>query len=122
MAKLNAQAVEKIARVMHETVRAWQAANGQQPAPPWGRAPQWMKDASITSILWRIENPDAPTSAQHDQWADEKRADGWKQGKVKSAVKKTHPLLVPYAQLSEVERRKDALVNAVVDSLIRPLR
>ncbi len=24
MAKLNAQAVEKIARVMHETVRAWQ--------------------------------------------------------------------------------------------------
>ncbi len=122
MAKPNAQAIEKIARVMHETVRAWQAANGQPPAPPWGRAPQWMKDASITSIRWRIENPDAPTSAQHEQWAAQKRSEGWKQGSRKSAVTKTHPLLVPYAQLPEIERRKDALVNAVVDSLVRPMR
>jgi hypothetical protein len=122
MAKPNAQAITKIARVMHETMRAWQAANSQKPAPPWGRAPQWMKDASIASVIWRTENPNASISAQHDQWMAQKKADGWKHGRVKSATKKTHPLLVPYGQLSEVERRKDALVNAVIDALVRPMR
>jgi hypothetical protein len=32
-------------------------------------------------------------------------------------VKKTHPMLVPYSQLPETERRKDALVAAVIRSL-----
>ena len=122
MPKPNAQAIAKIAQVMHETTRAWQAANGQDPAPPWSRAPQWMKDASIASVLWRIENPSAGVSAQHDQWMAQKKRDGWKHGKIKDGAKKTHPLLVPYTKLPEVERRKDALVNAVVDALVAPMR
>lgn len=98
-------------------MRAWQKANGQTPAPPWSRAPKWMKEASAASATWRIANPNAPASAQHDQWMAQKKADGWKHGKTKDGKKKTHPLMVPYAQLPDVERRKDALVNAVVDAL-----
>jgi len=106
---------------MHETMRAWQKANGQDTAPPWSRAPQWMKDASIDAVRWRLANPGAPSSAQHDQWMEQKREAGWKHGKVKSGVKKTHPMLVPYGQLPEVERRKDALVMATIDALSRKL-
>jgi hypothetical protein len=47
----------KIAQVMHEAVRAWQKANGESGAPPWSRAPKWMKDASREAVLWRIANP-----------------------------------------------------------------
>lgn len=107
----------KIAQVMHEAVRAWQAANGQPPAPPWGRAPKWMKEASAASVTWRIANPDAPASAQHDQWLATKKADGWTFGKKKDGRRKTHPMMVPYAQLPEFEKRKDALVNALVSAL-----
>ncbi|OYX48348.1 MAG: hypothetical protein B7Y90_10430 [Alphaproteobacteria bacterium 32-64-14] len=107
----------QIAQVMHEAIRAWQAANGQTPAPSWGRAPKWMKEATVASLLWRLENPDAPASAQHDQWMAVKKADGWTSGKTKNGKKKTHPMLVPYAQLPEFEKRKDALVNAIVDAL-----
>jgi hypothetical protein len=114
--------VMKIAQVMHEAVRAWQKANGQAPAPPWSRAPKWMKDASREAVMWRMKNPKAPSSVQHEQWLAEKRAAGWKYGKTKSGVKKTHPLLVPYADLPEVERRKDAMVGALIDSLIKPMR
>jgi hypothetical protein len=109
--------VARIAQVMHEATRAWQKANGQEPAPPWSRAPKWMKDSSAASVVWRVANPKASASAQHDQWLAQKKLDGWKFGKVKDAQKKTHPMMVPYSQLPEFERRKDALVNAVVDAL-----
>jgi len=107
----------KIARVVHEAMRAWQAANGQAASPPWGRGPKWMKDATAASVAWRIANPKAPASAQHEQWVAAKKADGWTFGTMKDGRKKTHPMLVPYAQLPEVEKRKDALVNAIVDAL-----
>lgn len=122
MAKLSDAAIEKVAQVMHEGMRAWQKANGEKTAPPWGRAPQWMKRASVEAVTWRIENPNARTSAQHDRWMAQKKKDGWKHGKTKDGVKKTHPMLVPYSDLPEVERRKDALVNATIDALTRPLK
>jgi hypothetical protein len=122
MVKTDTKAVARIAQVMHETMRAWQKANGQTPAPPWGRAPKWMKEASLASVVWRIANPNAPVSAQHDQWMTQKTSEGWKYGRAKSGKKKTHPMLVPYGELSEFEKRKDALVNAVIDALARPLR
>ena len=122
MAKISDATATKIAIVMHESVRAWQRANSQQPAPAWGRAPKWMKDSSIEAVKWRLVNPDASVSAQHDRWMEEKKRDGWKFGRVKSVAKKTHPMLVPYGKLPEGERRKDALVNAVVDALAAPMR
>lgn len=113
----DAEAIQGIAQVMHDAVRAWQKANGQPPAPPWSRAPKWMKESSVGSVAWRLANPKAAASAQHDQWLAQKKADGWKFGKTKDARKKTHPMMIAYADLPEFERRKDALVNAVVDAL-----
>lgn len=115
--ELDAEAIAKIAQVMHEALRAWQRTNGQTPAPPWSRAPKWMKDSSVASVVWRLANPKASVSAQHDQWLKQKKADGWRLGKTKDAKKKTHPMMVPYGDLPEFERRKDALANAVVDAL-----
>lgn len=110
-----------VARVVHEAVRAWARSDGDTSIKAWSRAPRWQREATLEAIAYRIEHPCAPASAQHNQWASQKRADGWKHGKTKDARKKTHPLLVPYEELSEFERRKDALVGAVIDSLIRPL-
>jgi hypothetical protein len=112
----------KIARVMHEAVRAWQKENAQDPAPPWSRAPQWMKTASYDAVVWRIKNPKAKASAQHDQWLAQKKKEGWKFGKMKDSAKKTHPMMIPYAELPDFERRKDALVGAVVDSLTKAMK
>lgn len=118
---LDADATLRIARVVHEAVRAFQAAHDQAPAPTWSRAPKWMKAATAEAIAFRLANPGAGPSAQHDQWMAEKIAAGWKRGKEKDGVKKTHPLIVPYSDLPLVERQKDALVAAVIDSLTQPL-
>lgn len=122
MAKISDESAMKIALVMHESVRAWQRANDQAIAPSWARAPKWMKDSSLEAVRWRLMNPDAGVSAQHDRWMNEKKANGWKYGRTKNGTKKTHPLMIPYGDLPEIERRKDALVNAVIDALAKPMR
>jgi hypothetical protein len=68
-------------------------------------------------VRWRLANPDAPASAQHEQWKADKLASGWTWGEVKDGVRKTHPLLIPYDRLPAVELAKDALVVAVIVSL-----
>ena len=107
-----------MARVVHEAVRAWQAVNGQKPSPHWTRAPAWMRDSTVESVQFTLNNPDAPHSAQHDQWMDQKKADGWVFGPVKDADKKTHPMMKPYEELPDFEKRKDALFKAVVSALL----
>jgi class 3 adenylate cyclase len=43
----------------------------------------------------------------HDRWAKLRLADGWRQGPERSDQRKEHPGLVPYDQLSEVEKEYD---------------
>jgi hypothetical protein len=109
--------VAVVARVVHDAVRSWQGANNQPPSPPWSRAPKWMKDSTMAAVTYRLANPGAPNSAQHELWVNEKQSAGWKRGKIKDGVKKTHPLMIPYDELPMVERRKDALVSGVIDAL-----
>lgn len=119
--QLSDDELDRIGRVVHEAVRAFQTSLGQKPARGWNSAPDWMRKATCDAITFRLENPEAPASAQHDQWVDDKKADGWTFGTVKNATKKTHPLLVDYSELPLEERQKDALVGAIIDALTSPL-
>lgn len=47
----------------------------------------------------------------------EKIGAGWGYGEVKDANAKTHPCIVPFDQLPEFQRKKDALFCAIVDAL-----
>ena len=120
--KLSEARALQIAQVAHEAVRAWQVANGQDSAPSWSRAPAWMKTATLEAVRWNTGAAAPTPAARHRQWVNEKKAAGWKLGPTKDARRKTHPLLVPYSQLPEVERRKDALVSAVIESLTARMR
>ena len=43
----------------------------------------------------------------HDLWAAQRLADGWTLGPKRDDAAKTHPGLVPYAELSESEKQYD---------------
>jgi hypothetical protein len=106
-----------IARVCHEANRAYCATIGDISQLPWDEAALWQRESGIKGVEFAIANPDANASAQHDAWLKEKLDNGWKYGPVKDADKKEHPCCVPYDQLPEEQKRKDALFRNIVLAL-----
>jgi hypothetical protein len=106
-----------IARVCHAANREYCRLIGETPQPPWDEAPPWMRFSSFSGVEFRLANPEAPESAQHEQWMAEKINAWWRYGPIKDAEAKTHPCLVPYNELSEEQRCKDRLFIAIVNAL-----
>lgn len=110
--------IEQIARIAHETNRAYCQSIGDQSQPTWEDAPQWQRDSAVAGVKFHLdahatgETP-AP-SASHDSWLEEKRAAGWTHGPVKDADLKQHPCFVPYHELPIEQRLKDYLFGAIV--------
>lgn len=109
--------IDAISRTVHEALRAWALAMDAREIPAWSEAPEWMQDSTRESVQFIIDHPDAGAGAQHDQWMDQKRADGWVYGETRDDDKKTHPSLVPYGELPDSEQKKDRLINAIVRAL-----
>lgn len=111
--------IEQIARITHETNRAYCQALGDNSQAVWEDAPEWQRRSAIKGVLFHLLNHVkgvAPSpSASHDAWLAEKRADGWVYGPVKDPEKKEHPCFVPYNELPIEQRMKDYLFGAVVD-------
>ena len=51
----------------------------------------------------------------HENWVLAYEAMGWTYGPVRDRAAKTHPDMVPYAQLGQLERDKDAVFVALCD-------
>lgn len=110
--------VEQIAQVCHEANRAYCATLGDFSQPLWDVAPEWQRKSAITGVEFHLKTlgsgNDPLPSASHDSWLAEKKADGWKFGPVKDAVKREHPCYVPYEELPADQKLKDFIFCAVV--------
>lgn len=114
--------LEETAKVVHEAMRAYRAALGQSPLPPWDEAEEWMRTSTMEGVAYAHQHPNKPPSAQHDRWLKEKKAAGWRYGPERDDAQKIHPMMVPYGKLPEEERRKDALIAAVTQALMGTIR
>lgn len=110
--------IKDIARICHETNKAYCQAIGDDSQLSWEDAPEWQKESAIKGVEFVFANPSAPPSANHDSWLKEKEATGWKYGANKDPEKKEHPCYVPYEQLPLEQQLKDSLFKAVALSLM----
>lgn len=109
---------EQIARVAHETNRAYCQTIEDFSQKPWDEADGWQKESAFKAVEFRIVNPDAPASTQHDHWIADKLMAGWVYGPDKDPAKKEHPCIVPYGSLPQEQRLKDYLFLAIVRAFI----
>jgi hypothetical protein len=112
---------EVIAATCHEANRQYCRSLGDVSQLAWKDAPGWQRASAIEGVRGirdgRIKTP----ADSHNAWMAQKVDDGWVYGPEKSAVAKTHPCLVPYAQLGPDQRRKDLLFFAIATALLTPI-
>ena len=104
---------DAIAKICHETNRAYCQTIGDNSQLPWDEAPEWQKTSAINGVKFHFSYDKTPEES-HINWMKEKEKDGWIYGEEKDANKKTHPCMVPYNELPLQQRIKDKLFIAVV--------
>ena len=65
-------------------------------------------ESLINGVMFQLDYPYNTSEENHENWMIMKCNQGWEYGPVKDFDKKTHPDLIPYDDLPEVEKRKDA--------------
>ena len=109
--------LDPIAQTVHEAMRAWAKANGQNDLPAWGRAPKWMKESTRASVQFVLDHPKAGAGAQHEQWMAQRQEQGWRFAETRDDTLKHHPMLIPFEALPDFEQKKDHLLIAIVKAL-----
>ena len=114
---MNIERVVEIAKVCHQANKAWCELNGDFSQVNWEEASDSIRESAVKGVTFRIENPKAKPSDQHEAWLKSKLEEGWVYGKVKDLEKKTHPCIVEYNELPLFQRKKDKLFQFIVDAL-----
>ena len=106
-----------IAVAAHEANRVYCQSIGDDSQLPWIEAPEEARQSAIAGVHAILAHEIASPEAAHEAWMARKIELGWTFGEVKDFEAKTHPCLVPYAELPTEQRVKDALFFAIVTSL-----
>lgn len=109
-----------VAIVAHEANRAYCHVIGDNSQVPWLKAPDWQRQSAVDGVKNIRGGKVTRPSQSHESWLAEKERTGWTFGPVKDAEKKEHPCFVPYDQLPEEQKKKDALFFNVVVALTLP--
>lgn len=108
---------ESIATICHEANRRYCREIGDNTQKCWEEAPWWQRQSAIAGVMFVVQNPEAPSSAAHENWLKQKIEEGWHYGPVKSEELRVHPCILPYDGLPEDQKVKDRLFQSIVRSL-----
>ena len=99
-------------------MREFNLAIGDPTMPPWGNAPEWHRASMINGVFLHVNSPCKLTPEHsHDNWCKQREAEGWIYGPEKDIEKREHPCLMPFMELPDDQRRKDALFINIVRAL-----
>lgn len=112
------QTILQIAMVCYAANRAYCINNGESAPAPWEQLTDQQQESYVKGVAFRVENLDAPASAQHDAWMQSKADEGWVYGEVKDEVAKTHPCMMAYDQLPGDQQVKDSIFIGIVNAIV----
>lgn len=108
----------KAAVTAHHVNRAYCRGLGDHSQPDWAHTPDWQRDSALAGARAIFDDPSTTPEQSHENWMRQKTDDGWVYGETKDADAKTHPCMVPYAELDDAQRTKDVLFGAVVRGIL----
>lgn len=111
--------ISDIARITHDANRTLCRILGDDSQVPWEYAEHWQKESAVNGVLGIVKGLVRSPEESHEAWLEHKKAGGWIYGPVKDAEARTHPCMVPYADLPTEQRLKDALFFGIVRAFTR---
>ncbi len=108
---------ERRARFVYEAARLAADAAGAPIVPaPWDEREEAFR-RQFLDVIERQCGPQRSTSPEelHGSWVQAYLAMGWVYGETYDPEKRVHPDLVPYAELGQLERDKDAVFVALCE-------
>lgn len=108
-----------IAAIAHNVNRAYCESIGDSSQVDWVDASEGIQNSALNGVFAHQSKPDMTPEGSHQAWMEYKAAEGWVYGEVKDEAAKTHPCMVPYAELSQTQRSKDYLFKGVVHAMSR---
>lgn len=115
---MNRKQIEEIAEVCHEANRVYSRQTGDSNHEFWDYTSQEVRDSAFNGVLRLVVFPKTTPEGMHESWMKEKLANGWTYGETKNFDTKTHPCLVPYSELPEAQKKKDALFQSIARALL----
>jgi len=107
-----------IAKVIHSANRAYNdAIGGKIQNLSWEEIREEERQGLIKAVISMIKEPKTPETS-HQAWCEARKAAGWTKDKVYSQHRKTHPNLIPYAELSFEEQFKDHLFMGIASIFV----
>ena len=108
---------ERRAEFVYDAARLAAKAAGAPIIPvPWNEREQPFRDQFLKVVERQCgEQRSRSPEELHGSWMQAYFTMGWKFGKVYDREAKTHPDLVPYADLGQLERDKDAVFVALCE-------
>jgi hypothetical protein len=108
---------ERRAIFVYEGARMQAAAVAAPVVPePWTERDQAFRDQFV-NVIAMMTGPDRKSSPEelHNDWIRAYEAMGWRYGPVRDPEAKTHPDMVPFADLEQREQDKDAVFVALCE-------
>lgn len=109
--------IETAAAAAHMANRAYCQALGDFSQPTWEEAPYWQRLSCLKGVEGALAGNTPEDS--HLGWMEEKVRTGWTYGPVKDIDAKTHPCMVPYAQLPPEQQKKDEIFLTTARQICR---
>lgn len=106
-----------IARICADSNRALCIANGDHSRRSWDECDQDYQVSVYDLVLRTQFHLDITAETIHQLWWDDKLAKGWTLGPVLDYELKTHPCLIAFDELPEMEKAKDRLFIGIVRAL-----
>ena len=105
----------QIAEMAHELHRGYNHVIGYPwDDPTWPALPQWHRDSVIDRVRAARARPGQSPRQLHDSWKAYFTRLGWKRGPARDPMKKTHPDLADWDDLTPAEQMKDVLFAGLV--------
>jgi hypothetical protein len=111
---LDIKVIVRIAEQAHEANRVFVQATGGEEKKPWRLLENSDRERFIRATANALETRVSDPEKSHKLWSDSMLRDGWKHGDQYDETAKTHPNLVPYENLTPIEKFKDVLFLSIV--------